>query len=317
MDFTDSIKHPVLLSESLKSDGAKVFNVAESLPSSDETHSPQDNSSNMSACIVEENGEDPVEVDEESDEASESSEVSVKSALDTAMNVVKGLLLRELLDYALPDATDALQGSSSISSRSQSSNAGSSASSNISSGNSDPQNPRTGKRTRSEGRDPGDADGDESDEDEDRPKKKTEKFSPDRSSHRRLKCPFFQRQPEKYTKAACRGRGFADMAKLKDHIKRVHVQPLRCSRCWLEIKSEDEYSEHLQQEEACTKKAEPQDDRIRPQVLKRLDFKKNPYMRARNVEEKWNMMFSVMFPDDTNIPSPCKLNWLVFLPSHH
>ncbi|KAF2815387.1 uncharacterized protein BDZ99DRAFT_459271 [Mytilinidion resinicola] len=94
------------------------------------------------------------------------------------------------------------------------------------------------------------------------------------------------------------------MAKLKDHIKRVHTQPLRCSRCWLEMKSEEAYAEHLQQEDICKKKAEPQDDRIRPQLLNRLDFKKAPYANARNVEEKWKILFSVLFPGHTDIPSP-------------
>jgi hypothetical protein len=70
--------------------------------------------------------------------------------------------------------------------------------------------------------------------------------------------------------------------------------------------SEDAVGEHLQQKEGCTLKAEPHDDRIRPQALKRLDVKKTPYTRARNVEEKSNMMFSVLFPGDADIPSPCK-----------
>jgi hypothetical protein len=75
------------------------------------------------------------------------------------------------------------------------------------------------------GREPGDTDDNESDKDDDRSKKKSGKDLSDPSANGRLKCPFFQRQPEKYTKAARRNRGFADMAKLKDHIKRVHTQP--------------------------------------------------------------------------------------------
>lgn len=239
----------------------------------------------------------------------EECKINLNSALDTAMNAAKGLLLRELLDCALPEATDATEGFDSLSHGSHANNANTSASSSISSCNSNSQTSQGKKRMRSNGRDPGDDDGDESDDDDDHPRKKNKTGSPGQQPHRRLKCPFYQRQPEKYKKAACRGEGFADMAKLKDHIKRVHTQPLRCSRCWLEMKSEDAYSEHLQRKKICDMKAEPQDDRIRRQLLNRLDFKKAPYANARNIEEKWNMLFSVLFPKDLNIPSPCRFTF--------
>ncbi|KAH7074143.1 hypothetical protein FB567DRAFT_583720 [Paraphoma chrysanthemicola] len=271
--------------------------------SSSDTHSTQ-KSSGDDAGSGGKHAEDFLKLYEDSEEDFDEPDIHMKSALDTAMSVVKGLLLRELLDCALPDAINSLGSPSSTSSRPKSNSARSSISSSDSSQNSDPQQTRSGKRTRESQGDPGDTDGDDSDKDKDRPKKKLGKDPPERPIHGRLKCPFFQRQPERYSKAACRGRGFADMAKLKDHIKRVHTQPLRCSRCWLEMRSEDTYSQHLQQEEACVKNAEPQDDRIRPQLLKRLDFKKSPYTKARNAEEKWSMMFSAIFPDDAVVPSP-------------
>jgi hypothetical protein len=245
-----------------------------------------------------------VSSEDESEEALEECEVHVEGALSSAMNVVKNLLLRELLDYTFPDATDAVHRPGA----STSGGTGSSASSSLaSSSGRDSQTPQRSKRSRGDGRDPGDGDGDgDNSDDEHRPKKKGGRGVGDQFPQRRLKCPFYQRQPEKYTKAACRGTGFADMAKLKDHIKRVHTQPLRCPRCWLKMDSDDAYHEHLQQEIICQKGSEPQEDRIRPQLLKRLDFKKAPYSNARNVEEKWKMLFSVLFPSDSTIPSPCK-----------
>jgi hypothetical protein len=141
-------------------------------------------------------------------------------------------------------------------------------------------------------------------EDDDCQKKRSDTSSPDRLPSRRLKCPFYQRQPEKHTRGSCRGPGFTDMGKLKDHIKRVHTQPLRCVRCWLSMDTEAAYDEHLQQ--GCEMTCKPHDDRIRPHVLKQLDFKKAPYTKARNVEEKWRLLFKELFPDETEIPSPCK-----------
>jgi hypothetical protein len=237
----------------------------------------------------------------ESDEASDECEVHVQDALNSAMNVVRNLLLRELLDHTLPEAADGLPAAST----STPGSVGSSASSILASSSVNSQTHQRSKRSREGGRDPGDGNGENSD-DEDRPKKKAGGGLPDRLPHRRLKCPFYQRQPDRYNKAACRGSGFVDMAKLKDHIKRVHTQPLRCSRCWVEMECEEAYSDHLQQENICDRRPEPQDDRIRPQLLKRLDFKKVPYSNARNVEEKWRILFKVLFPEDSNTPSPCK-----------
>ncbi|KAJ4303456.1 hypothetical protein N0V90_002351 [Kalmusia sp. IMI 367209] len=235
-------------------------------------------------------------------------DVSIQTALESAMNVVKSLLLRDLLHYTLSEAPNTVEGSTS-SGRSSSDGIIESASTTPSALSlSYPKSNKSVKRVRGGGRDSGDGGGGSSDDD-DRPKKKS---SSGRFAPRRLKCPFYQRQPEKYTKAACRGEGFVDMAKLKDHLKRVHTQPLRCSRCRMEMNSEDELEEHLNQDEICKKRPEPQDDRIRPQMLKKLDFKKAPFATAKNMEEKWKMMYKVLFAGDPNssIPSPYDRNTL-------
>ncbi|KAF2655125.1 hypothetical protein K491DRAFT_436831 [Lophiostoma macrostomum CBS 122681] len=245
-------------------------------------------------------------VADSSRESGEECQVSMQSALDTAMNVVKNLLLQELLDFSIPEARKALPAPVDGTDASGSSNASSRGSSNRSYASSSPTSnahaPQRRKRMRESGRDPDD-DGDDDSDGDDRPKKKNDKTPPGRIPQRRLKCPFYQREPEKYTKAACKGEGFADMAKLKDHIKRVHTQPLRCPRCRLEMKSEHALSEHLEQED-CEKSPRLQDDRITTQLLSRLNFKKAPYSNAASVEDKWKLMFKVLFPDDCAIPSP-------------
>lgn len=302
----------VLLPKSRKSDALNISSTIASSSTSHESISRSFSSDISSASDTEEEMHSVVEMDGTSDTHSEEAEVGVKKALNIAMDVFNGLLLRELLDYASLKATDATGGCGSSNSGSHVGIAGSSTSSNLSSRTSSSQVPEARKRMRGNGCDPGD--GDESDND-DRPMKKNDKGPPGRPPHRRLKCPFYQREPGKYIKAACRGQGFADMGKLKDHIKRVHTQPLRCIRCWLDMESENAYSEHILQEIICKKKEKPQEDRIPLQMLKQLDFKKVPYANARNTEEKWTMMFRVLFPNDTNIPSPCKSSLLIAAPS--
>lgn len=216
--------------------------------------------------------------------------------ISNALNKIKELLLEELVDYATYESTDGSEGSEGSKSRKRAREASpaSSISPPLQSLNQPPQ-----KRLRKSGRKAGD-DGQSDDE-------KDETGMPPNSpgfSLRRLRCPFNQRQPEKYERAACKGGGFANIAKLKDHIKRVHLQPLRCLRCWSEMESEDAYAIHLQAEIFCDKRQEPLDDRLPYQTLKRLDFKKAPYAKAKDPEQKWKIHYSVLFPNDTEIPSP-------------
>lgn len=227
-------------------------------------------------------------------------DVDVQKALDSAMNVVKGLMLQKLVGHALSEAMDAT-GSSVTSSR------GSGGANAVFPSPSSQKTTRNngGKRARGGGRDPDDDGGDDSDEDDNnRPKKKD---SAHRAPQRRLKCPFYQRQPEKYTKAACRGEGFTEMGKLKDHLKRVHMHPLRCCRCHLEMMSEEELRAHMLMDIVCEKRLAPVDDRIAPETLSKLDFKRAPFVNARSTGEKWKILYKRLFPTDleADIPSPC------------
>ncbi|PVH95665.1 hypothetical protein DM02DRAFT_675355 [Periconia macrospinosa] len=217
----------------------------------------------------------------------------VLGILSSAILQLKESLLRGIIDQATSEElTDGAEGSQKRARESTS----------PSSSQASDRPPH--KRVRGKGRDPGDGgDGSGDDDDDSDPPKRNERRSPFGSS-RRLKCPFYQREPEKYSRAACRGEGFADMAKLKDHIKRVHTQPLRCVRCWEDMPSEDAHVEHQQAETPCTKQPQPDDDRITQRTLKRLDFKKAPYAQAKDTEQKWRMMYKELFPNDPEAPSP-------------
>jgi hypothetical protein len=245
----------------------------------------------------------------ESDQISEQCHVHVDGALKSAMSVVKNILLQELMDCISPYVTDA-------SDETTNSSSGSAANSSISTGVSSAiQSQKSSKRKRSRegGRDPDDENGDESDDD-DPPRKKSDDdfFSRPPPPRMKLKCPFYQRQPEKYRydsrAGACRNPGFADIAKLKDHIKRVHTRSqVQCPRCWVGFTSVEARDKHLQAEARCEYVPEPQDDQIRPEFLKeRLNFKKKPYSDAQSNEEKWKLMFKAIFGEQCNIPSPCR-----------
>ncbi|OAG07067.1 uncharacterized protein CC84DRAFT_1258265 [Paraphaeosphaeria sporulosa] len=228
-------------------------------------------------------------------------DVDIHNALDSAMSVVKGVMLQKLVGQALSEATE-MSGASNRASGDANAFESFQPSRSTTTNNG-------GKRARGGGRDPDDEGDDDSDqEDDNRPRKKG---PTQRIPQRRLKCPFYLRQPEKYTKAACRGEGFAEMGKLKDHLKRVHMHPLRCHRCHEEM-SEEELEAHMIMDNACAIRPAPQDDRIAPQKLWRLDFKRAPFVNARSTEEKWKMLYKMLFPADAEetIPSPYTRNAL-------
>ncbi|KAF2122232.1 hypothetical protein BDV96DRAFT_140572 [Lophiotrema nucula] len=121
---------------------------------------------------------------------------------------------------------------------------------------------------------------------------------------RRLKCPYYQKIPEQHNRHSCRGDGFANMAKLKDHLKRVHTRPLRCTRCWENMSSSQALDAHLQADRICTKLPEPKDDRICQRTLRDLNFNRSPFSGADTVSEKWQMLYYILFPDEDEVPSP-------------
>lgn len=134
----------------------------------------------------------------------------MESLLHETLVGMKNLSLWGLMDHAHAQAQHAAGNLSSGQSTKQ---AGSKSPDSSSSQPS--ELPRRLKRSRDGGRDPGDRGDDSDDNDDDHPRKRNERSGPNKGLNRRLKCPFYQREPEKYSKASCRGEGFADMAKLK------------------------------------------------------------------------------------------------------
>ncbi|OAK97496.1 hypothetical protein IQ06DRAFT_350246 [Phaeosphaeriaceae sp. SRC1lsM3a] len=271
----------------------------------------------------------------DSDEASDLCNVDVDTALQSAMSVVKNLLLRQLMDctssYAMDSLNETNIATSSKADRSSISSSGSSTTNS--------HTTSAGKRTRKRERRPSGEDGDDDDEEEDeddRPKKRSDGDFNGRSSvpHMRLKCPFYQRQPEKYTKSACSHSEYPDMPRLKQHIRRVHTLPpkcprckqkmasveacdkhlraeplceiqLECPRCQQNMASAEARDEHLRAELICENKNELQGDLIDPQVLSQeLNLRRKAYSTSQTIEDQWTTMFKALFGDQCSVPSP-------------
>jgi zinc finger protein CreA/MIG len=133
------------------------------------------------------------------------------------------------------------------------------------------------------------------------------------SPSKRPRCPFYLRNTSKYAmiQACSSGKGFKDIAALRQHLKRVHTQPRRCHRCQTEICSEQDLARHLRKAEACQIKSKPEDDRISHEKWASIETSKSCSGRL-GIEQKWQMLYAAIFPEDKEIPCPCEYTYLSF-----
>lgn len=84
----------------------------------------------------------------------------------------------------------------------------------------------------------------------------------------------------------------------------MHAAPIECSRCWLSLKTEKDLADHVRRETPC--EVQPQlvewIPREKIKVLK--DRKKAPLGQSKR--ERWEYVYKVLFPEEPNLPSPCK-----------
>ncbi|KAF2106188.1 hypothetical protein BDV96DRAFT_337079 [Lophiotrema nucula] len=151
-------------------------------------------------------------------------------------------------------------------------------------------------------------DDDDDSEDDDRRRNKKGKGPEGKGSHLGLRCPFYLRDPEKYSKiqACSNGKGFADMARLRHHLKRDHTQPLRCPRCREEMKSLQDCDDHLRQTVLCDNRPQPIDDRLTAVQWDAISSRRGSMRSLQTLEEKWKALYQMIFPGESRIPSPCE-----------
>jgi hypothetical protein len=125
---------------------------------------------------------------------------------------------------------------------------------------------------------------------------------------RRFACPFFKRRPESCMKhRACAGPGWETVHRVKEHIYRVHARPPFCARCNQVFHDEELLYEHIRmiggQQCAVVDNAEPPMGFTKKHEDK-LRSRKN--FTGKSEIEQWSWVYSLIFPDDEYIPTPCK-----------
>jgi len=131
--------------------------------------------------------------------------------------------------------------------------------------------------------------------------------SPD-DTPRKFACPYYKRSPEIHQKRICAGPGWSTVARIKEHLYRVHALPVQCKRFGLEFRSEKadtELEQHQRSLESCELRHEELAEGLSKEQEKMLRSKKRP-ARAQSEAEKWEGMYRILFPlaNEASIPSP-------------
>lgn len=96
----------------------------------------------------------------------------------------------------------------------------------------------------------------------------------------------------------------------RQHLKRAHTQPLRCPRCWKEMRSRRGRDEHLRNPVPCDILCEPDDDRISAEKWEEIDSARD--LQSKSLEEKYIHLYRTLFGVDEKTPNPCESTRIMF-----
>ncbi|KAF4500372.1 hypothetical protein FAGAP_3398 [Fusarium agapanthi] len=126
------------------------------------------------------------------------------------------------------------------------------------------------------------------------------------SDIRMFACPFYKRNPRKYGQPkwkSCAHPGFPNIHRVKEHVYRRHSLPeYQCRRCRVDLETSEALEAHSLQLRACTPYIGAQDG-LNQDQLKRMKSKKGAG-KSKSKEDRWNDVYSIVFPYDQQKPSP-------------
>lgn len=80
-----------------------------------------------------------------------------------------------------------------------------------------------------------------------------------------------------------------------------------CERCHLDFRSATHLSTHQRMETSCTLVVgEPQAEIDKAKLEALRCRKRIPGKREMTEHEKWERVYTILFPDDRSVPSPCE-----------
>jgi hypothetical protein len=127
------------------------------------------------------------------------------------------------------------------------------------------------------------------------------------SQNTKFACPFRKHDPYTYsvhTHKICALSPWPSISRLKEHLYRVHKQPIHCKRCWMVFKTPRELDDHMmvQAAEIC--------EIVKGQIPDGITGEQELHLRSRKKktrdqtdEDRWRDIYKLLFPTD-QVPSP-------------
>ncbi|ETS77918.1 hypothetical protein PFICI_09980 [Pestalotiopsis fici W106-1] len=117
-------------------------------------------------------------------------------------------------------------------------------------------------------------------------------------------CPFYKNNATRSANAICRNvQMLRNIARVKQHIARCHLQPLHCARCWITFPNLGGLLAHQRASTLCVPSQQACTIEGVNEAQRRLLSK-----RSRNVsrEDQWKDVYRILFPEvkECDIPSP-------------
>jgi hypothetical protein len=98
--------------------------------------------------------------------------------------------------------------------------------------------------------------------------------------------------------------GQRDNKTYREHLYRVHLTPIQCTRCWSTVKTEKELEKHSRAQEVCSVK--PRLVQWVPREKEQILKDRKQVLKGQSEEERWKYIYGILFPEDLSLPSACR-----------
>jgi uncharacterized C2H2 Zn-finger protein len=126
----------------------------------------------------------------------------------------------------------------------------------------------------------------------------------DASDRRLLACPFQKNNPAAYRehRSACIGPGFPSFARMREHLKRVHMAKSKCPKCGSLFDKQEALIEHMQQTSQTSHMPIERSKGVTPEQEEEWE---KLISKSMDEVEKWNTVYKVLFQcSSQSLPSP-------------
>ena len=104
----------------------------------------------------------------------------------------------------------------------------------------------------------------------------------------------------------CKGELANDWTSFRGHLYRYHLIH-QCQRCKSLFDSDEELDSHIETSDRCDAIVAPPVDGITRKMKVVLQSKRKAFP-GQTEAERWKQIYQILFPDDKEVPDPCKFS---------